>query len=229
MVVNQTPPDLALIIFDWDGTLIDSEANIVACLNAMIQDLGLPSRPHAALSNIIGLGLIESLTMLFPDHSRKDYEGMIDRYRYHFFSSEPSQPFPGAEQVLTELGKRGYFLAVATGKGRRGLDKALDSSGFRQHFHITRCADETRSKPHPLMLEEILDELGMEPHQALMVGDTEYDLQMAGHARMWGLGVSYGVHEPDRLKQCQPVAIISEISELLSWLDGEEIAARRDE
>jgi len=220
---------IALIIFDWDGTLIDSEANIVACLRSMSDDLGLPAREYSELSNIIGLGMIESLQVLFPGKSLNDYEQMIDRYRYHFFSSEPSQPFSGAEEVLTELGKRGYFLAVATGKGRRGLDKALDSSGFRQHFHSTRCADETHSKPHPLMLEEILDVLGMEPHQALMVGDTEYDLQMAAHANMQALGVSYGVHDTERLLRCQPAAIINDISELLTWLDGGEIAIKRQE
>ncbi|NOZ52312.1 MAG: HAD-IA family hydrolase [Gammaproteobacteria bacterium] len=217
---------MELIIFDWDGTLIDSEANIVACLRSMINDLGLPERQHAELSNIIGLGLLEALSALFPGQSDKDYQRMIDRYRYHFFSSESSQPFPGAGLVLSELVNRGYFLAVATGKGRRGLEKGLDNSGFRGFFHATRCADETRSKPHPQMLEEILAELGMDSQQALMVGDTEYDLQMAGHARMAALGVSYGVHETERLYQCQPIAIINEISELLSWLDGVEIAAK---
>jgi len=216
--------NIELIIFDWDGTLIDSEANIVQCMQWMIADLNLPARTTDELSNIIGLGLYEALGALFPEHGATDYERMIDRYRYHFFASDPSQPFPGVQQVLQQLNENEYLLAVATGKGRRGLDKALDSTGFRPWFHATRCADETRSKPHPQMLQEILDELDVKPQHALMIGDTEYDLQMANNVGMPALGVSYGVHEPARLSQYQPVAIIDEIGALLDWLNGEKIA-----
>lgn len=213
-----------LIIFDWDGTLIDSQANIVQCMQGMIADLDLPSRSPQQLSNIIGLGLQEALTNLFPDHQSDDFERMVDRYRYHFFASEPSQPFSGVEPVLQELVANDYLLAVATGKGRRGLDKALDHTGFRDLFHCTRCADETQSKPHPQMLHEILDVLGVDSHRAIMVGDTEWDLQMAKNAGMPALGVSYGVHHPDRLWECDPQAVIDEIGALLDWLDGEKIA-----
>ncbi|WP_455200671.1 HAD-IA family hydrolase [Kaarinaea lacus] len=213
-----------LVIFDWDGTLIDSQANIVQCLQWMSRDLDLPERTENELSNIIGLGLYEALSTLYPDSDPQDYPQMVDRYRYHFFSSDPSLPFPGAEDVLSHLSNNDYLLAVATGKGRRGLDKALDSTGFRQMFHTTRCADETRSKPHPQMLEEILDELGVEPQRAVMIGDTEYDLHMANNAGVHAIGVSYGVHDSDRLQQCEPVAIINEIRALLNWLNGEKIA-----
>ncbi|MCI0504661.1 MAG: HAD-IA family hydrolase [Gammaproteobacteria bacterium] len=215
---------IELVIFDWDGTLIDSQANIVQCLQWMINDLNLPHRTENQLSNIIGLGLYEALNDLFPDHDVRAYEQMVDRYRYHFLSSDPSQPFPGAESVLSHLAGNDYLLAVATGKGRRGLDKALDSTGFRQWFHATRCADETRSKPHPQMLEEILEELGVEPQKAVMIGDTEYDLQMAKNAGVHAIGVSYGVHDTERLQQCEPVAVIDEIRALLNWLGGEKIA-----
>ena len=216
-----------LVIFDWDGTLIDSQANIVQCLQWMIQDLDLPQRSATELSNIIGLGLTEALNTLFPEFSQNDYQQMVDRYRYHFFASDPSFPFPGVETVLAELSGNGYLLAVATGKGRRGLEKALDHTGFRSRFHTTRCADETRSKPHPLMLEEILDELGVEPQGAVMIGDTEYDLQMANNAGIPALGVSYGVHERERLLQCEPVAVLDEIHALLDWLNGEKIATSK--
>ena len=215
---------IELVIFDWDGTLIDSQANIVQCLQWMIRDCDLPERNEDELSNIIGLGLYEALNTLFPESDPQDYPQMVDRYRYHFFSSDPSVPFPGAKEVLSHLSNNDYLLAVATGKGRRGLDKALDNTGFGQWFHATRCADETRSKPHPQMLEEILDELGIEPQRAVMIGDTEYDLQMAKNAGVHGIGVSYGVHDNERLQQCEPVAIIDEIGALLNWLNGEKIA-----
>ena len=217
-------PQIELVIFDWDGTLIDSQANIVQCLQWMSRDLDLPVRTERELSNIIGLGLYEALNSLFPESDPQDYQQMVNRYRYHFLSSDPSHPFPGAEEVLTQLSNNDYLLAVATGKGRRGLDKALDNTGLRELFHTTRCADETRSKPHPQMLEEILDELGVEPQRAVMIGDTEYDLQMAKNAGVHGIGVSYGVHDSERLHQCEPVAIIDEIRALLNWLNGEKIA-----
>jgi len=215
---------IELVIFDWDGTLIDSQANIVQCLQWMINDLSLPGRTDNQLSNIIGLGLYEALHNLFPDYDGQVYQQMVDRYRYHFLSSEPSLPFPGAEEVLTHLAHNDYLLAVATGKGRGGLDKALDSTGFRQWFHATRCADETRSKPHPQMLEEILEELGVEPQRAVMIGDTEYDLRMAKSAGVHAIGVSYGVHDTERLRQCEPLAVVDEIRALLHWLNGEKIA-----
>jgi phosphoglycolate phosphatase len=213
-----------LIIFDWDGTLIDSQANIVQCFQFVIDELELPSRSNDEISNIIGLGMREALRVLFPQHDTDDYEQMVDRYRYHFFASDPSQPFSGAEDVLVDLSKAGYILAVATGKGRNGLNKALKHTGFGQYFHLSRCADETRSKPHPLMLEEILNETGMEPEKAVMVGDTEYDLEMAKNAGISSIGVSYGVHDSERLLKHEPITVINEIRALLNWFSGEKIA-----
>lgn len=213
-----------LIIFDWDGTLIDSQQNIVQCLQSMINDLKLPERTSDQLSNIIGLGLYEALTQLFPDHPEDLHKQMIDRYRYHFLSSEPSTCFPGVDELLPSLVEDGYMLAVATGKGRAGLEKALDQTGFRQWFVSTRCADESRSKPHPQMLEEILDETGIERHKALMIGDTEYDMLMARHVSMASVGVSYGVHTTERLQQHDPLTILDDIRHLLNWLNGEKIA-----
>ena len=213
-----------LVIFDWDGTLIDSQANIVQCFQLVINDLQLSPRTNEEISNIIGLGLKEALNLLYPSHSEDDFTQMVDRYRYHFFASDPSEPFVGTEDVLSALSEAGYILAVATGKGRNGLNKAFKSTGFGQYFHASRCADETRSKPRPLMLEEILDETGMDPGQAIMVGDTEYDLEMAKNAGISSIGVSYGVHDSERLLKHEPITVINEIRALLNWFNGEKIA-----
>jgi len=213
-----------IIIFDWDGTLIDSQANIVQCFQLVINELNLPERSNPQISNIIGLGMREALKELFPGQHADLYEQMVDRYRYHFFASNPSEPFEGAKEVLSELSRAGYVLAVATGKGRNGLNKALLHTGFGEYFHVTRCADETRSKPHPQMLEEILEHTGMDPGQAVMVGDTEYDLEMAKNAGMSSIGVSYGVHEGERLLKHKPITVINEIRALLDCFNGEKIA-----
>ena len=213
-----------LIIFDWDGTLIDSQANIVRCFHLFREELDLPERTDDEISNIIGLGMREALKALYPQHDNEEYDQMVDRYRYHFFASNPSEPFEGAEEVLAALEMAGYLLAVATGKGRNGLNKALKHTGWGQYFHVTRCADETRSKPHPLMLEEILEQTGMEPESAVMVGDTEYDLEMAKNAGISSIGVSYGVHEGERLLKHEPITVIDEIGALLGWFNGEKIA-----
>lgn len=209
-----------LIVFDWDGTLMDSEARIVACMQAAITDLALEERTPQQISNIIGLGLRESVETLFPGSSNSLFQKLVDRYRYHFLVGDrtPSPVFDGVEALLAELAQRDYFLAVATGKGRAGLDKVLDETGLHHYFHATRCADETFSKPHPQMLLELMDELGVEAHSTLMIGDTEYDLQMAQNCRAKSLAVSYGVHDKQRLLDCQPLACVDTIQELHSWL-----------
>jgi len=208
-----------LLIFDWDGTLINSEANIVYCMQAAMSDLQLPVLSEDEIKNIIGLGLKEALTTLYADIDIDTANQLTDRYRFHFLTSEPSDPFQGVTETLTTLNEADYFMAVATGKGRQGLDKALSSTGYRSLFHTTRCADETRSKPHPQMLYEILSFLGVEAENALMVGDTEYDINMAKNAGMDSIAVTYGVHERERLAQCQPTTFIDSFAELITWLD----------
>lgn len=205
-----------LLIFDWDGTLMDSEARIVACLTAAITDLQLEDRNAGQLRNIIGLGLREAITMLYPQITEQQSEDFIARYRYHFITANPtpSELFSGVTPTLQRLANAGYFLAVATGKGRRGLDQVLADTGLDRLFHATRCADETRSKPHPQMLEEIMNELGMFPEESVMVGDTEYDMEMARNARVDAIAVTYGVHEPHRLHRHGPVATIDRIEQL---------------
>ena len=211
---------LRMIVFDWDGTLMDSEARIVGCLRAALSDINLPDKPDEQLKNVIGLGLREALQKLHPEGTEKEHTELTNRYRYHFLetSTIPSPLFDGANQLLETLNQQGYFLTIATGKGRIGLDKVLDETGIGHMFHYTRCADETRSKPHPQMLEELMDLCAVEPHETLMVGDTEYDLQMAQHAGAHSLAVSYGVHDKDRLLACNPLDCVDSMMELADWL-----------
>ncbi len=207
-----------LLVFDWDGTLMDSVAHIVASMENAITDLELTMLPHDVLRDVIGLGLGEAIERLYPAVTAELRQQLADRYRYHYLADDPCFPFDGAEEVLRELNRQGYFMAVATGKGRRGLDRVLDSTGFRSLFDITRCADETRSKPHPQMLQEIMDMLGVEPANTLMIGDTEYDLQMANNAGAVPLGVSYGVHAVERLHAYSPNDCLDAIRQLPEWL-----------
>lgn len=209
-----------LLVFDWDGTLMDSEARIVACVEAAVEDIGLPSPGREAIRNIIGLGLREAVHSLFPDADDHLHLDIAERYRSHFFSTteSPSVLFQGAREVIETLYNEGYLLAVATGKGRSGLDHALEVTELRDFFHTTRCADETFSKPHPEMLHQIIEEMGVLPRQALMIGDTEYDLQMAANAKVPALGVTYGVHERERLMRHKPLACLCQVTDIPPWL-----------
>lgn len=211
-----------LLVFDWDGTLMDSEARIVACIEAAIDDLRLEPREVASIRNIIGLGLTEAISTLYPGSDTALHRAMTERYRYHFLTANPtaSELFAGAEETVRALSEAGYLLAVATGKGRRGLDRVLEETGLGRYFHATRCADETFSKPHPQMLEELMDELGAQPGETLMIGDTEYDMQMAVNARTHALAVSYGVHEKERLLRHNPLHCLDAITELDAWLQA---------
>lgn len=216
-----------LIVFDWDGTLMDSEARIVDCLRAAIADLRLAPRSDNQLRNIIGLGLQEALRTLYPELDSQDHGRLTAQYREHFLGNQKaaSPLFVGARELIEELYRRDYMLAVATGKGRIGLDKVLDETELRDYFHYTRCADESFSKPHPQMMLDILDWTGVEAQQALMVGDTEYDLQMAHNAGTSSVAVSYGVHEKPRLLACKPLACVDNMQQLRNWLLNEKVDA----
>ncbi|MES9894793.1 MAG: HAD-IA family hydrolase [Candidatus Thiodiazotropha endolucinida] len=211
-----------LLVFDWDGTLMDSEAHIIECVEAAVRDLNLPAPNQDAIRDIIGLGLLEAVNTLFPGGREGLHLEIAARYRVHFFKNNgsPSQLFEGTREVLDELLQQGYLLAVATGKGRKGLDYALESTGLADVFHLTRCADETFSKPHPEMLNQILAQTGIEPRQALMIGDTEYDLEMAVNAGMPALGVTYGTHSLERLLKHKPLACVDRITEIPRWLNS---------
>lgn len=202
-----------LVIFDWDGTLMDSVDVIVRCMEGAIRDLKLESRSHEEISNIIGLGLNEAVTTLYPGTDESFAQEVSDGYRKHFFGTEQGRDdlFPGVESLLSQLRQEGVLIAVATGKSRRGLDLVLRDTELDEIFHSTRCADETCSKPHPQMINEILDELQIKPEAAVMVGDTEYDLLMAKRAGIASVGVCYGVHSAERLQSHNPIACVDSI------------------
>lgn len=208
-----------LIVFDWDGTLMDSEGRIVSSLRAAIADAKLPRREDKDLSNIIGLGLQESLETLFPDGSQSDYDILVDRYRHYFLDADPTPTrlFDGARETLELLRDNGYWLGIATGKARRGLDEVLQKTELTGFFHATRCADETFSKPHPHMLLEVMDEMSVEADKTLMIGDTEYDLIMAKNAGVKSVAIGHGVHEEQRLLECEPIALVEDLYSLQAW------------
>ena len=206
-----------LIVFDWDGTLMDSESRIVTCVQAAAADLSWTVPDYDATKEIIGLGLNEAMARLFPQRDADEVQQMADQYRLHFLADQVpgSVLFDGAREVLSHLADTGYFIAVATGKSRRGLDRVLGALGLEDLFDATRCADETSSKPDPLMINELLDERRFHPKEAIMVGDTEYDLEMARNAGVASVGVSFGVHSVERLSDHGPIAIIHTLPELL--------------
>ena len=210
-----------LLIFDWDGTLMDSETRIVNCLRAACVENGFAAQSDEELKNVIGLGLKEALMRLQPDENATVIEKLANTYRQEYLQTNETHSalFPGVENLLTELENQGYLLAIATGKGREGLDLSLEETQLHGHFHITRCASETISKPHPRMLEEILHFTGLDAHEALMIGDTEYDMEMAQNANMHALAVSYGVHAIDRLLKHKPVDCLDDITELPDCLN----------
>jgi phosphoglycolate phosphatase len=208
--------NIRLLIFDWDGTLMDSEAHIVASIQHAMQTMDLDIQSRDQIKNVIGLGMREAIFTLFHEHVGEDFiEQFIDGYRQHFFKEDnPQQLFPDARETLESLSEQGYLLAVATGKSRRGLNMALAETGLASLFHSSRCADETRSKPHPVMLQEILEELSITSSEAIMIGDTEYDLEMAQKAGTFSIAANYGVHEPARLLKYNPLATIDTVTEL---------------
>ena len=209
-----------LIIFDWDGTLADSTGRIVDSMSRAGQEVGLPNVPDSDIQNIIGLGLPEAIKTVWPDVLPDQMEPMREAYaRYFVYDSQIAMNlFDGAEVLVNELSAGGRKVAVATGKSRKGLDRILKDLSLCGGFNATRCADETRSKPHPLMLSEILEELNVAVDRALMVGDTTYDLEMAAAIGMRSVGMSHGAHDEERLRACGPQVICHSINELSDWI-----------
>jgi len=212
-------PRFELIVFDWDGTLLDSAAAIVSSIQAACRDLGLPEPSTSRARHVIGLGLDDALRHAVPELPVHDYPRMVERYRHHYLSRDHELTlFPGVFEMIESLAARGRLLAVATGKSRVGLNRALTHSGLGPFFHATRCADECFSKPHPAMLEQLMDELGVSPERVLMVGDTTHDLQMAKNAGVAGLAVSFGAHPREALEAEQPLACLPTPQDLAAWL-----------
>jgi phosphoglycolate phosphatase len=210
-----------LIVFDWDGTLMDSTATIVKCIQAAAKDLGLPVPHERNAAHVIGLGLQEALQAAVPELEPRHYAGMVERYRYHYLLQDQELIlFPGVREMLAELSQAGYFLAVATGKSRVGLNRALDGVRLLSLFDASRCADETFSKPHPAMLQELTRELGQDMKRTLMIGDTTHDLQMAINAGAAGVAVHYGAHPAAELAVLNPLFAAESVSSLHNWLLG---------
>lgn len=199
---------------------MDSQARIVACLQCAAEEMQLHPLTENTLKNVIGLGLNEAVLSLYPQLKDKQVGHFADRYRYHFITANdtPSGLFSNVRHMLQQLIDKGFMLAIATGKARRGLEPVLIETGLKTLFHGSRCADETRSKPHPQMLEELLDEFGVMVDDAIMVGDTEYDMLMAKSLGMDALAVSYGVHDKADILKHAPVSCVDSIKELSEWL-----------
>lgn len=205
-----------LVIFDWDGTLVDSTARIVSCIHQAAQKVGVVAVSDRQAKHIIGLGLPEAINVLWPTINQQEHTAICQAY-VEFFSrgSEIGVSFySGVRELLHQLKDAGVLLAVATGKTRKGLDAMIEDMKVQGVFDITRCADETLSKPDPLMLQQILNEMSLEPEQALMIGDTTFDLQMALNIKMPSVGMLYGAHEKEMLESCQPISVCQDVPAL---------------
>ena len=210
------PRRFDLIVFDWDGTLMDSAACIAGSIQAACRDLSLPVPSERDARYVIGLGLKDALTHILPQLDPAEYPRVSERYRHHFLLGDAGTTlFAGAEPMLQELHEAGHLLAIATGKSRRGLDRALEATGIARYFHATRCADEGHTKPDPGMLYRLLEETGAQASRALMIGDTTHDMQMARDRRV---AVSHGAHETRELLEYEPLACVGDCGELRAWL-----------
>jgi phosphoglycolate phosphatase len=210
-----------LLVFDWDGTLVDSAGHIVESIQAACRDLELPVPSDEQARYIIGLGLVDAMAYLLPMLPPAQYPRLAERYRHHYTSGDHRvRLFEGAREGIERLHTRGFLLGVATGKSRRGLDRALQDSGLQPFFCASRCADEGFPKPHPDMLLRLMEILSVPPERTLMIGDTSHDLEMARGARVPAVAVTYGAHEAGYLKAQEPVACVSSFAELIAWLEA---------
>jgi phosphoglycolate phosphatase len=213
------PRQFDLLVFDWDGTLMDSAAAITASLRNACADLEQPVPSEERARYVIGLGLADALKYLLPELPPVGYPALLERYRFHFQRQDRDTTlFAGASDMLRALHDAGFMLAVATGKSRRGLDRALEATGLHQCFHATRCADEGFSKPHPGMLLWLLDELNVTRERAVMIGDTSHDMEMAVAADVARIGVAYGAHPRENLLKHDPLICLNSFAELSTWL-----------
>lgn len=213
--------DYSLVVFDWDGTLMDSTGDIVKAIQAACVDAGLPVPSDEQASWVIGLSLEPALNHAVPELTDEKRPYFLERYRYHYLSRDPKLVlFDGVTDMLENLRQQGVALAVATGKSRVGLDRVLRNTGIGDFFMATRCADETFGKPHPGMLNEIMSVVGVEKSSVIMVGDTSHDLQMAANAGVHGLGVSYGAHPEKELRQQPHQALMHDVLAVNQWLNN---------
>ncbi|MDQ2070727.1 HAD-IA family hydrolase [Natronospira bacteriovora] len=223
--MNELQP--RIVIFDWDGTLMDSTGHIVASVQAAVRELGWVEPDAEAVRSVIGLSLDRALETVMPEPSPTAVQAFQQAYRRYYLDPgvHEGDLFPGVDSLLEDLAGAGIWAAVATGKGRAGLDRVMGKLAVSGHFVTSRCADEARSKPHPQMLEDILDYTGLEPADALMVGDTTFDLDMARSLRMPAIGVTGGAHPAERLRQSQPLALLDRVADLRSCLSALKVDA----
>lgn len=213
------PRKFDLIVFDWDGTLMDSAACIASALRAACDDLGYAVPSERDARYVIGLGLHDAMAHVLPGVPETEYEAVVERYRHHFLMGDGGTTlFDGVAAMLEDLHAGGRRLAVATGKSRRGLDRALDATGVARLFHATRCGDEGFPKPHPGMLHWLMRELDISPDRTLMIGDTTHDMDMARAANVARLAVAHGAHEACDLLELDPLACVKDCAELRAWL-----------
>ncbi len=225
--MNPVPPvrRYRLLIFDWDGTLLDSIAAIVECTHETLRKLRLPPVPDRSIRQAIGLGIRETVERFVPGCEDELFQRIVEVYRELWLATYCHRPvlIPGAREVLEELAGEGYSLALATAKNRAGLTRDLEKTGLTEVFMATRTVDEAPSKPHPRMVLDILRELGVRPEEALLVGDTAHDLLMAREAGVRGLGVCTGSHGRQELERLRPTACLESVAELPAWLaSGQE-------
>ncbi|GBE07498.1 5'-nucleotidase [bacterium BMS3Bbin11] len=219
--MNNNKPDksVELIIFDWDGTLMDSEAKIVNCFRKAVADVGIDYPGDESTRNIIGLGLKEALDILLPGFTGAIRQQVVDSYREHFLHLDETEMllFKGVEEGLKRLQSNNYSLAIATGKARTGLDRVLEYTQLGEYFVASRCADEAKSKPHPRMVLDLLAGTRVSADNAIVVGDTTYDIQMAHRAGTDALAVCYGVHSSEKLKAENPLACVDDFDSVIEW------------
>lgn len=209
-----------VIIFDWDGTVMDSVERIVSSMRSAANVVGLPVPTANQVKQIIGLSIPEATNILFPSCTAEQAEALRLSYKKHYIEIDqtPSPLFAHAEQLFTDLLAQGKYLAVATGKGRDGLERVFELSNTKHYFHTSRCAKECKSKPDPDMINQILTELNIDASEAVMIGDTTHDMSMAKNANIDRIGVTFGVHDHQALSKFQPKAIVDSLLELSNLL-----------
>ncbi len=207
-----------LIVFDWDGTVMDSTAIIAGSIQSACRDLNLTVPDDETAKHVIGLGLNQALRHAVPDAPEAMYEPLVARYRHHFLAQDQAIPlFEGARETIIELYNAGYALGVATGKNVAGLQRALDTTGMKPYFHATRTAEQTFSKPNPAMLFELMAELAVSAERTLMVGDTTHDVLLAKNAGVDVVAVAFGAHPAEQLQALQPLALMHDFAQLRAW------------
>jgi len=207
-----------LLVFDWDGTIIDSAATIAECIREASRSLGLEVPERERARHVIGLGLHDAMRIVVPELPAQRYPEFVASYREHFLARKDSMRlFDGMRELLDGLSRK-HLLALATGKSRRGLDRDLELHNLGPYFAASRCADETHPKPHPAMLTEIMEEVAVQKNSSLMIGDTSHDLEMARAAGVDALAVTYGAHPEEGLRACEPLGCFSSVTGLREWL-----------